>query len=64
MPKPDATTSGDRIQTVGQSKEWLKSFPDHHPVLGVIHGQPGINLAICSHSERHVIIEVPRRLEQ
>jgi hypothetical protein len=64
MPKLDVTTAGDRILTVGQLKEWLKPFPDHHPVLGVIHGQPGINLFICSHSERHVIVEVPRRLEQ
>jgi hypothetical protein len=61
MPKPDATGTRERLQTVGQLKEWLKPFPDHQKLVGKIDGQPGVNLVLGSHAERHVIIEVGRR---
>lgn len=56
--------NSEKIQTVGQLKEWLKGFPDHHAILGAIPGEPRVNWVACRHAEGHVIIEVPRRLEQ
>ena len=64
MPKPDATGAGERLQTVGQLKGWLKSFPDHHKIVEAFPGEAGVNWIACRHPEGYVIIEVPRRLEQ
>ena len=52
--------NSDKIQTVGQLKEWLKGSHDQDSVLGAIQGQPLVNEVWCRHAERHVIIEVPR----
>ena len=64
MLQSDASREGaarsDKIETVGQLKEWLKEFPDHHSVLGAIQGEPRVGMVLCRHAEGRVIIEVPR----
>jgi hypothetical protein len=64
MSQPGANQPGlplsDTIQTVGQLKEWLKAFPDHHRILAAFQGQPLVNLIQCRHGRESVIIEVPR----
>ena len=65
MSEPGSTSdpgapNSDKIQTVGQLKQWLNGFPDQHSVLGAIQGQPLVNEVWCRHAEGHVIIEVPR----
>jgi hypothetical protein len=60
MPEPEATEAAERLQTVGQLKEWLKPFSDHDRLLGAIQGQLLSQWVTCRHTEMHVIIEVPR----
>jgi hypothetical protein len=52
--------NSDPIRTVGQLKEWLKGFPDHHRILAAFQGQPLVNWIQCRHGRESVIIEVPR----
>ena len=62
MSEPSASSS-DKIQTVGQLKEWLKQFDDHDSVVGAIQGEPRIGMVLCRHAQGRVIIEVPRLRE-
>jgi hypothetical protein len=52
--------NSDKIQTVGQLKEWLKGVPDQHSVFGAIQGQPLVNEVWCRGGEKQVVIEVRR----
>jgi hypothetical protein len=66
MPEPRSTSDpvvpdgSEKIQTVGQLKEWLKAFSDQDLVLGAFEGQPRRNEVWCRHAQGQVIIEVPR----
>jgi hypothetical protein len=55
-----ATEAAERLQTVGQLKEWLKPFSDHERLLGASQGQLLAQSVTCRHAEGHVIVEVPR----